>query len=387
MKGNKIDKIFLLGSIVLVGTAMVSLLLDQFIKENKYPDTIFQIGVIAELIIFSIALGAKSRFNEKEKQEAQQSLIEQLKENERLQLSINQELEQQVNERTKEIQAQNEELLTQQEELSAHRDMLEGQNRIIAQSMEELQIIKSKLEDQVESRTQEVKNANAELVQRNNQLEQYAYITAHNLRAPVARLKGLVYIFEKTGALDHQNREVINKIANSALEMDEVLTDMNAILELKNKNYGSTMKVDIKATLGKVKKILSDSIYESGAMLSENIQIPFIHGNEPYLESIIYNLISNAIKYKSENRVLEIHISAFKDGKNVVLKISDNGVGIDLDSYSQKLFGLYQRFHDHVGGKGMGLYLVKTQVEALGGSISVESRVDYGTTFTITFRK
>ena len=387
MKGNKIDKIFLLGSIVLVGTAMVSLLLDQFIKENKYPDTIFQIGVIAELIIFSIALGAKSRFNEKEKQEAQQDLIEQLKENERLQLSINQELEQQVNERTKEIQAQNEELMTQQEELSAHRDMLEGQNKIIAQSMDELQIIKSKLEDQVESRTQEVKHANAELVQRNNQLEQYAYITAHNLRAPVARLKGLVYIFEKTGAIDSHNREVMDKIANSALEMDEVLTDMNAILELKNKNYGSTVKVDIKATLGKVKKILSDSIYESGAMLSENIQIPCIHGNEPYLESIIYNLISNAIKYKSENRVLEIHISSFKDGKNVVLKISDNGVGIDLDNYSQKLFGLYQRFHDHVGGKGMGLYLVKTQVEALGGSISVESRVDYGTTFTITFRK
>jgi two-component system, sensor histidine kinase LadS len=387
VKGNKIDQIFLLGSIVLVGTAMVSLLLDMFIKEHKYPDLIFQIGVIVELIIFSIGLGVKSRHHEKEKQKAQQYLIAQLEENERLQLSVNQELEMQVNERTKEIQAQNEELLTQQEELAAHRDILEGQNKIIAQSMEELQIIKSKLEYQVESRTQEVKNANAELVQRNNQLEQYAYITAHNLRAPVARLKGLVYIFEKIGAPDNQTREVVDKIANSALEMDEVLTDMNAILELKNKNYGSTGRVNVKTTLEKVKKILSDSIYESGALLKEDIQITLIHANEPYLESIIYNLFSNALKYRSEKRVLELSISTFKDGNDVVLKISDNGVGIDIDSYGQKLFGLYQRFHDHVGGKGMGLYLVKTQVEALGGSIGVESRVDHGTTFTITFKE
>ena len=387
IKGNKIDQIFLLGSIVLVGTAMVSLLLDQFSKDNKYPDLIFQIGVIIELIIFSIGLGVKSRYHEKEKQKAQQSLIEQLKENERLQLSINQELEQQVNERTKEIQAQNEELLTQQEELAAHRDMLEGQNKIVARSMDELQIIKSNLEQQVESRTQEVKNANAELVQRNNQLEQYAYITAHNLRAPVARLKGLVYIFEKIGAPDSQNRELITKIANSALEMDEVLTDMNAILELKNKNYGSTVRVDVQATLEKVKKILSDSIYESGALLRENIQIPRIHANEPYLESIIYNLVSNALKYRSEKRLLEISISTFKVENNVVLRISDNGVGIDLDSYGQKIFGLYQRFHDHVGGKGIGLYLVKTQAEALGGSIGVESREDHGTIFTITFKE
>lgn len=387
VKGNRIDQIFLLGSIVLVGTAMVSLLLDQFSKDNQYPDLIFQIGVIVELIIFSIGLGVKSRFHEKEKQKAQQNLIAQLKENERLQLSINQELEIQVLERTKEIQAQNEELLTQQEELAAHRDMLEGQNKIIAQSMEELQIIKSNLEEQVESRTQEVKNANAELVQRNNQLEQYAYITAHNLRAPVARLKGLIYIFEKIGAVDSQNREVIDKIANSALEMDEVLSDMNAILELKNKNYGSTEMVDVKTTFEKVKRILSDSFYESGAMMKEDFQVPHIHANEPYLESIIYNLVNNALKYRSEKRALQISISTFRDDLGVVLRIADNGVGIDLDSHSQKLFGLYQRFHDHVGGKGMGLYLVKTQVEALGGTISVESKVDHGTTFTITFQE
>jgi signal transduction histidine kinase len=97
--------------------------------------------------------------------------------------------------------------------------------------------------------------------------------------------------------------------------------------------------------------------------------------------------VNNALKYRSEKRALQISISTFRDDHGAVLKIADNGVGIDLDSHSQKLFGLYQRFHDHVGGKGMGLYLVKTQVEALGGTISVESKVDHGTTFTITFQE
>ena len=97
--------------------------------------------------------------------------------------------------------------------------------------------------------------------------------------------------------------------------------------------------------------------------------------------------MSNAIKYRSDKRKLQITISTQRENHGVVLKISDNGMGIDLDNYGQKLFGLYQRFHDHVGGKGMGLYLVKTQVEALGGSISVESKVDHGTTFTITFKE
>jgi len=199
IKGSKVDKIFLIGSIVLFISGLISLLLDLYFKENRYPDLAFQIGVIIELTIFNIALGVKSSSNEKEKQIAQQKLIVQLKENERLQKSVNLELEKQVKQRTSEIQAQNEELTAQQEELAAHRDLLEGQNEIIAKNNHELQHVKKQLEVKVEKRTQQLKNANFELLQRNTQLEQYGYITAHNLRGPVARLKGLIYIFEKLG--------------------------------------------------------------------------------------------------------------------------------------------------------------------------------------------
>ncbi len=384
IKGNKIDKIFLFGSFVLFSSGFISLVLDLYFKENKYPDLIFQIGVIIELTIFNIGLGVKSRSNEKEKQQTQLKLIEQLKENERLQLSINQELELQVNERTKEIQAQNEELLTQQEELAAHRDMLEGQNKIIAKSMDELKQIKSQLEDTVESRTQDLKYANQELVQRNNQLEQYAYITAHNLRAPVSRLKGLLHIFEKIGGITNEHEEVIQKISSSALEMDEVLTDMNKILELKNGNI-QTSPVNINSIIQKVERILADSLHECNATIKTDLKVDEIHANEPYIESIIYNLISNAIKYRSLERNLEISISSARDNGQILLEVVDNGMGINLKKFNDKIFGLYQRFHDHVGGKGLGLYLVKTQVEALGGSIEIDSKESRGTKFTILF--
>jgi signal transduction histidine kinase len=263
--------------------------------------------------------------------------------------------------------------------------MLEGQNKIIAQNMEELQKVKAQLEDTVASRTQELQIANQELIQRNNQLEQYAYITAHNLRAPVARLKGLMYIFEKTGGVTEEHKDIIMKISGSALEMDEVLTDINAILELKNNNYGPTQLVDIARIVEKSRKILAESLDEDKVDMNLNLEVAKVHAIEPYMESIFYNLISNAIKYQSGDRKLQINISSYPDGSNVILEVKDNGIGMDLDQSGSKLFGLYQRFHDHVGGKGLGLYLVKTQVEALGGSISVESEVNEGCTFRITF--
>ncbi len=383
--GDKIDRVFVIGSFVLLLTGLTSILLDLFHPATLYPDIIFQTGTIIEILIFAIALSMKSRDGEIQQKETQLKLIDQLKENERLQLSINKELEVKVNERTKEIQAQNEELMTQQEELAGHRDMLESQNKIISESMEEMQLIRMQLEELVEQRTLELKNTNSELLQRNDQLEQYAYITAHNLRGPVARLKGLVHIFDKTVGVSSENKEVVQRIVNSVLEMDEVLTDMNAILELKNQHYGKTVQVDIKIVLEKVKKILQDNIHESNARINEKLECRYIFGNAPYIESIFYNLLSNAIKYREESRELIIDIVAFSNESDIVLQITDNGVGIDLDRFGSKIFGLYQRFHDHVAGKGLGLYLVKTQVEAMDGKITVDSMPGQGTTFTIVF--
>jgi signal transduction histidine kinase len=104
------------------------------------------------------------------------------------------------------------------------------------------------------------------------------------------------------------------------------------------------------------------------------------------MESIFYNLISNAIKYKHPGRKPVIGVKSQIQDDYVQIEIADNGLGIDLEEHKENLFSLYKRFHSHVEGRGVGLYLVKTQVTALGGKIDVKSKEGEGTVFTLWIR-
>jgi len=115
-------------------------------------------------------------------------------------------------------------------------------------------------------------------------------------------------------------------------------------------------------------------------------EVSFLNTNKSYLESILLNLLTNSIKYKAKTRKLKINIVAHQLDDAVVLIFKDNGIGIDMKRNRDKIFGLYQRFHDYPDSKGLGLYLVKSQVETMGGTISIESKVNIGTTFTLTFK-
>jgi signal transduction histidine kinase len=380
---NIADQIFMTGTLVLVVASIINLIIALIKLDYGMILPIFEVAMVIELTIFSIGLGVRLRLSMREKRAAQQDLIQQLKKNDELQKSTKHQLEVLVQSRTAEIQTQNEELITQQEELAAQRDMLEDQNSIIAQSMNELQQIRAGLEKTVERRTAELKQTNVELVHRNDQLEQYAYITAHNLRAPVARVKGLIFLFEKTGGEQNENQGIFARISNSASEMDDVLSDMNAILEVKTNRLGRIDNVKIINVLEKVQKALGQDIIESGAALQVNIGVEDICGNRMYLESILYNLLSNSIKYRSAKRPLQIGLAVRKENGQVIMEVSDNGVGIDLKIFGDKVFKLYQRFHEYGEGKGLGLYLVKSHVEAMGGSIGIESEVDAGTSIKI----
>jgi signal transduction histidine kinase len=384
IRGTILEHIFMLGSTVLVMIAIVNMLWIFFFDGDDTSTTFFQTGMVLELVIFHVGLGLRLRSNMRGRQQVQQKLIDQLKENEGLQRSISHKLEAQVQERTAEIQTQNEELITQQEELEAQRDMLEDQNKVIADSMEELEQIRAELEKTVERRTLELKNANLELLQRNDQLEQFAYITAHNLRGPVARLKGLIFLFDKLEGTNKENRDVFGKIARSAHEMDDVLTDMNAILEVKTNAQGRTALLKIGAALENAREALQDKIIDARPQIKVELRVEEVYGNPAYMEGIFENLLDNSMKYRSAKRELQIGIISRKDKGQVVIEVKDNGIGIDMKRSAGKIFRLYQRFHEHGEGKGLGLYLVKTQVEAMGGSISIESEVDVGTTLSIS---
>jgi signal transduction histidine kinase len=301
-------------------------------------------------------------------------------------------LEQNVNERTKEIVTQNEELHSQSEEIASQRDVLAMQNKqlqeaqkIIEKQNQEILFKNDELEIEVTARTQDLKNANQELVEQNNQLEQFAFIAAHNLRAPLARIMGLAHILELSDE-ECERMQILHKLVSSASDLDNVIKDLNAILDIK-KHTSNLVEVDLKHTLERVCKTLEREFEETNATLESEFEADKVYAVPPYVESIFYNLISNAIKYRDPDRHPVIKVKTKLEKDFVVLSVTDNGLGIDLAKYKSSMFSLYKRFHLHMEGKGLGLYLVKTQMIALGGKIDVESRLDKGSTFFVYFKR
>jgi PAS domain S-box-containing protein len=225
----------------------------------------------------------------------------------------------------------------------------------------------------------------ADLVQRNKDHEHFATIISHDLRAPVANILSLTTMAKDKDLIKREKEFVINSLAASAERLDEVIVDLNVILsvgkqfnEKKEKVQFSKLVIDIQESIRNILDIEQPNFKLDFKRADEIFTIKI------YMYSILYNLISNSIKYRKSSAPLNITIvSDIVDGK-VILKFKDNGLGIDLKNSGMELFGLYKRFHlDKAEGKGMGLYMVKVQVEKLGGKISVKSKVNRGTEFTM----
>lgn len=227
-----------------------------------------------------------------------------------------------------------------------------------------------------------------ELTQNNSDLKQFSYITSHNLRAPLSNLSGLLNLIEDIEIEDEELSEIIDGFSKSTFLLNETINDLVKILVIKDNTSIELEKIDIALLIENVKHQISFKINTSKATFNLDIEIaPTLIFNKTYLESIFQNLITNSIKYCSKEVNPIIDISTYTEDNSTVLIFKDNGIGIDLKKNKEKVFGLYQRFHDYSDSKGLGLYLVKSQIESIGGSISIESEVGKGTTFKLTFKK
>ena len=225
-----------------------------------------------------------------------------------------------------------------------------------------------------------------ELTQNNKDLKQFSYITSHNLRAPLSNLIGLLNLIEDIPINDSELLEIINGFKKSTHLLNETINDLVKIIVIKDKISIQKENVTINEVVEHVFSQLKFQIEQSKPILKLNFdEADTIYTNKAYLESILINLLTNSIKYKSETKKLKISITIKKINNSTILKFKDNGIGIDLKRNSEHIFGLYQRFHDYPDSKGLGLYLVKSQIESLGGTISIESEVNKGTEFTLTF--
>ncbi|HEY8938453.1 MAG TPA: two-component regulator propeller domain-containing protein [Cyclobacteriaceae bacterium] len=293
--------------------------------------------------------------------------------------------------REEEIQTQNEKLSTanveltyQQQEIITQRDMLARQNESLQQAQQIIEKQNSEILLHNYSLDQEVKERTKELMEYNQQLEQFTFITAHNLRAPVARILGLGQVLNLAQNSREEEKMLIEKLSSTTEELDRVVKDVSSILEIRKNHVLPVTKVDFKEELEGIKSSLNEEITNACANLIEDFsEVSALSTVKPYLDSILINLIHNAIKYRNPKRPLVIKIKSAEIENYTCISVSDNGLGIDLERHQKNLFNLYKRFHFHVEGKGIGLNLVKTQVTALGGKIEVESKVDIGTTFKI----
>jgi PAS domain S-box-containing protein len=257
-----------------------------------------------------------------------------------------------------------------------------------------LQIIditrKKQLSDDLNRKKSELDATRSGLVNKISQLEELNYIIAHNLRGPANNIRTLVEMLKNVGKPGNEE--------NMQMELDDIVSfldegsssllgSLNTLMDVVQISMNKSIafdECDVRQLVAEILNQLNSSIFEKKAIIKERIEIDFIRYPRVFLESLFYNLISNALKYTSPKRVPEITISTYSINDRVLISVKDNGLGINLDRYGNKIFKLNQTFHPGHDSKGVGLFITKAQIESFGGNIEVKSKEDDGSEFIVT---
>lgn len=266
---------------------------------------------------------------------------------------------------------QNEELATANEELAAANEELTAANEEVLTNLEEL------------NETQK------RLMSINSDLENFIYAASHDLKSPISNIEGLMRMLisklQNKGWIDGNITKITDMISVSINRFKDTINDLTEVAKI-GKDTTST-PLNLVEIIDDVIADLHINIHESQAMISLQIQGPTLFlFSRKNMKSIIYNLISNAIKYRDPARKPLITIGWKEREDFFELKVKDNGIGMDISDES-KIFGLFKRLHNHVDGTGIGLYIVKKIIENTGGRIHVDSTPGEGSTFCICFKK
>ncbi|HTE31144.1 MAG TPA: PAS domain-containing sensor histidine kinase [Chryseolinea sp.] len=244
---------------------------------------------------------------------------------------------------------------------------------------------RKKSEDELLRSKQNLEALAVNLQEQNRQLDEFAHIISHNLRSPIGNIKALIGLLDNNSTIaDYQ--QIFEKLKNVSNNLAETMNELMETIKVKKDATVECAEIRFKEVFDKVVQSLEGDLIQCEAHISFDFsEAPTINYSKAYLESIFQNLISNAIKYRSTERKPLIRATTSSKENLTILKVSDNGQGIDMERFGDKLFGLHKTFHEHKDARGVGLFLVKTQVEALGGKICAESETDVGTTFIVTF--
>ncbi len=230
----------------------------------------------------------------------------------------------------------------------------------------------------------ESKQITNDLIIRNRDLEQFSFMISHNLRAPVVNLAGLTQQL-KDNLPEEEKEFVIDSILSSTSRIEGVIDDINKILTVNKRAEDSKTKINMVHLLDQLQSYFIEVNKGQSPVFQVDVkEVEHLDSNKAYIESVFYNLISNAVKFAKPESPANISIWTVRRKDKVMIHFKDDGIGIDLEKHQHNVFKLYNRFHNHVEGKGMGLYMTKTQIRLLGGDIEVRSSPNKGTEFIIT---
>lgn len=234
------------------------------------------------------------------------------------------------------------------------------------------------------------KNAEIELnnsfnivTEQNKRLLNFSYIVSHNLRSHTSNITSLLTLLEEEDTKEGKE-QLMNHIRNVSDLLNETMINLNDVVSIQKNINLIVEPLSLHDYVEKAKDVLSEQITLKKASIKNNVSKEIIVNYNPaYLESIVLNFISNAIKYGHSERAPLVSVDCFKQDDFTVLQIRDNGMGIDLKKYGHKLFGMYKTFHGNKDARGIGLFICKNQIETMGGKVEVESELGTGTTFKI----
>jgi signal transduction histidine kinase len=236
---------------------------------------------------------------------------------------------------------------------------------------------------------EELQESNRQLTRTNVELDTFVYMASHDLKAPITNIESISLALRDTLPADVQQDEMIahllDLLEQTTTRFQLTIGQLTDLSKLQLAHASPAEVVHLAPVIESVRLDLAPVIAAANAQLTVAVAPDLVVSFSPAnLRSTIYNLLSNAVKYRALDRPAQVQVRAFPSGGRIVLEVQDNGLGLNAHQQS-RLFGLFQRLHTHVEGTGVGLYITKRLVENGGGTIAVESHVDVGTTFTLTF--
>jgi signal transduction histidine kinase len=320
-------------------------------------------------------------------------MLEQIQTQNRKLSKFNKSLEQKVNERTLELNVALKEQQEAESEINKKNVELSHALKELQKTKEKLIELNNDLELRVETRTMELRMREKELETKNDELEKvnfdldnFVYTASHDLKSPISNLEALIVVIKEELAIiaSPTHFRFLDMMETSIMKLRKTILDLAEITKVQKNIDNDAEQVSFQKIIEEVKEDILFGYKDLEIIINDELEVDHFFYPAKGLRSILYNLISNAIKFRSPERTSQIKLKTYLEAGSVVLWVEDNGLGIEERHFS-KLFSMFKRFHNHVDGTGIGLYIIKRTVENRGGRIEFISKGDQGSIFKVYF--